>query len=232
MSLALVVVDGRERGLRVPLDRRKMFEVGSSAMADVTLDDPQVAGIHLKLYREDDRLTCFDVSGQGFSHNGRRTLKAVLAPGDRLQVGGQLLQLVDGDLAPAAITDPVTEMSPAPDFARAARPPAPPPPAPPAPPGRAVLLALKGNDAGKSFELTAKPTLLIGRGVAADITIWDIRASRVHCRIDHEGPAFRITDLDSSNGTYLNDERLRETRPLQPGDLVRIGSTVLRFERG
>lgn len=158
-------------------------------------------------YREPDGWMCFDMTSSGFSHNGARTQRAKLVPGDTLQVGGHVLKLLTDEAESAAL-----------------------PTATPAPAATgAHLRATKGNDAGKTFPLGQKPAMILGRGVSTDITIWDIRASRAHCRVDCQPGRWAITDLSSSNGTYVNEERLRGTHVLKNGDVVRIGSTHLEF---
>ena len=66
------------------------------------------------------------------------------------------------------------------------------------------------------------------RGVSTDVTLWDIRASRAHARIDRRGSAFRLSDLNSSNGTFVQGQRIT-THDLRDGDVIKIGGTLLRF---
>jgi hypothetical protein len=64
---------------------------------------------------------------------------------------------------------------------------------------------------------------LLGRGTSADIRLEDPFASSRHARILRQGEVLVIEDLDSTNGTYLNGERLGGPQPLHPGDRIRIG---------
>ena len=57
----------------------------------------------------------------------------------------------------------------------------------------------------------------------------DTTASRKHAQILAEGGVYRVQDLGSSNGTFVNGARVEET-VLQPGDEVSIGGTRFRFE--
>jgi predicted component of type VI protein secretion system len=80
--------------------------------------------------------------------------------------------------------------------------------------------------AGSEYPLT--PGATIGRE-GCDIVLGDPQVSRRHAamrRLD-SGPA--IEDLGSTNGTFVNDERVRGTRPLAAGDTVRFGATVWRL---
>jgi pSer/pThr/pTyr-binding forkhead associated (FHA) protein len=209
IALRLVVVEGKGKGAQLRVEQRQGFSIGRSPQADLALDDPAVGDVHVRVYREAAGWLCFDMTQAGFLHNGRRTQRAPLAVGDTLQVGQHVLRLLaDEEPAPEVPTATTT-----------------PPPA-----GGACLLARKGNDAGKTFPLGAKPTMILGRGVSTDITIWDIRASRAHCRIDCQQGRYTLVDLSSSNGTYLNERRLQGSAPLKAGDQIRIGSTVLEFQ--
>lgn len=72
-------------------------------------------------------------------------------------------------------------------------------------------------------------SLLIGRTVDCDYVVKDVAASRHHMRIEARDGGYFWRDLDSTNGVYLNDEKLLGGK-LHPGDRLRIGSTVFVFE--
>lgn len=67
----------------------------------------------------------------------------------------------------------------------------------------------------------------IGRGEGNDITIDDLKASRFHAEFRAENVTLEIVDLDSTNGTFKNGERLtpHKSYPLVPGDEVAVGNT-------
>jgi pSer/pThr/pTyr-binding forkhead associated (FHA) protein/subtilisin family serine protease len=73
--------------------------------------------------------------------------------------------------------------------------------------------------------------ITIGRSSDNDIHLNDPLASRRHAHIDRQGTEFVITDLDSTNGTFVN-ERLVRQQSLSDGDEIRIGDTRMRFHRG
>ena len=85
-------------------------------------------------------------------------------------------------------------------------------------------------DAGAEFELeTAEVT--IGRSGQNDVALeGDEFASARHVRIEPRADGIWVLDLGSTNGTFVNGERLEEPRRLDPGDVVRVGETDLRFE--
>ena len=69
----------------------------------------------------------------------------------------------------------------------------------------------------------AKPSVLVGRRSRCDIVIQDPRVSAHHCQIllDSDGHWY-VKDLDSTNGTFVNGQRVSVER-LNPGDELRIG---------
>jgi pSer/pThr/pTyr-binding forkhead associated (FHA) protein len=69
----------------------------------------------------------------------------------------------------------------------------------------------------------------IGRSEECDIAFpEDTSVSRVHARLDRDGEDWLVVDLGSTNGTFVNGERVAEAR-LQPGDMIEIGDAKLRF---
>lgn len=82
---------------------------------------------------------------------------------------------------------------------------------------------------GHRFELTGAH-LIIGRGTDADLQVDLDAVSRRHARLQLEGGRWSVADLNSTNGTYLNDAPVPEQpRPLQDGDELRIGVALFRF---
>lgn len=93
----------------------------------------------------------------------------------------------------------------------------------------AQLVVLQGAQVGKTFPLGHRPVVL-GRDEKADIPLPDPEVSRFHARISWFKTQYVIEDLRSTNGTYLNGVLLRISRPLNPGDKIALGQTVLEFE--
>lgn len=91
----------------------------------------------------------------------------------------------------------------------------------------AVLKVMTGKDSGREFEIT-KATMVIGRGEDADIVITDSSASRRHAVVIFRNLEFRIRDLDSSNGTFLNGSEVKEYA-LRNGDKIIVGDTMFKF---
>jgi pSer/pThr/pTyr-binding forkhead associated (FHA) protein len=235
LTAKLIVAGGPAGGQEFALSGRIIFNVGSDPSATVFLDDPKVAPNHCRLYKEDSRFTLFDVSGLGMTVNGKRVVKAVLQPGDRIQLGDSELDFSSDEV------DDVATGAPAGAPTGAAR-----------PPGhrgvssgdfridvqsgqaahllaRAWLQCVEGNDKGKVFDLSEGNVWVIGRGHSADVTVMDIKASRAHCRVDRIGDTFYVNDLNSTNGTYVNGQQV-ERQVLARGDYVKIGYTIFAFQ--
>ena len=94
---------------------------------------------------------------------------------------------------------------------------------------KATLLVIEGIDQGTRFEL-GDGEAGIGRHVQNTIRLNDTEASRCHARIQFASGAFSLTDLGSSNGTYVNRRPVRE-RELVNGDLIQIGRSVMQFSQ-
>jgi serine phosphatase RsbU (regulator of sigma subunit) len=91
------------------------------------------------------------------------------------------------------------------------------------------LVVIKGADAGRSFELDA-PELIIGRQTGVHIQLEGQKVSRRQARVLRQGDGFRLEDLGSSNGTFLNGKKLEAPATLQGMDEIGIGPYLLRFE--
>ncbi|MBR2547203.1 MAG: FHA domain-containing protein [Eubacterium sp.] len=87
-----------------------------------------------------------------------------------------------------------------------------------------------GHTAVESFDITATP-FVIGRA-KSDYTPGAAGVSRRHCFIDRTGSIFYITDLESTNGVWINGRRIKpyNRTALESGDIVGIGDRVYKFE--
>jgi pSer/pThr/pTyr-binding forkhead associated (FHA) protein len=70
----------------------------------------------------------------------------------------------------------------------------------------------------------------IGRSSQNSLMITDLAASRFHCKVLPNEGSFLLVDLDSTNGTFLNGERLSGSRGLHNGDQIKIGDLVFDVE--
>ncbi len=97
--------------------------------------------------------------------------------------------------------------------------------------GRLVVVASPSLDAGLVRVLDSAP-IMLGRGEQNDLTLdSDDFASARHARIEPRRDGVWVEDVGSTNGTYVNGARITKPRVLRPGDVIRVGSTDLRYER-
>jgi putative nucleotidyltransferase with HDIG domain len=90
----------------------------------------------------------------------------------------------------------------------------------------AVEIAVRGT--ALVYALADGASVTVGRVGHCEIHIDDQAVSRRHCMLAVRGSEVVVTDLESANGTYLN-ERAIKSATARPGDLIRVGSTVLEY---
>jgi hypothetical protein len=86
---------------------------------------------------------------------------------------------------------------------------------------------VEGPDTGKEFDLSGAAT--VGRDPSAGVSIDDPEASREHASLTVAGTTVTVQDLGSTNGTFVNGERLSAARELSETDKLRIGTTVFEL---
>ena len=86
-----------------------------------------------------------------------------------------------------------------------------------------------GDDEGELYPLFENREITVGRSPTNNIFIHDRNVSRVHCQIVVTGVGCTLTDLQSTNGTFVNEQRVTELK-LKPGDELRVGTTLLQLE--
>jgi two-component system response regulator HydG len=95
-----------------------------------------------------------------------------------------------------------------------------------------VVSVLKGADAGKTFPIDpAHGRVLIGQSPACAVKLDDRTVSRRHAALDAQGATLRLSDLESTNGTFVNGLRVFDVA-LIGGETIQVGATVLRLDPG
>jgi pSer/pThr/pTyr-binding forkhead associated (FHA) protein len=92
------------------------------------------------------------------------------------------------------------------------------------------LVGIEGPYAGQVFSLNGM-NIEVGRETDKDIVLSsDTTISRGHARLTQDQGNVIVTDLGSSNGTYVNGQRLYAPMPIVPGDVVQFGSSKFTYQ--
>ena len=230
----LALLNGNDAGKVFLLKDLSVFEGGRSPGNHVLLKAPSVAMSHFRICRKEEEFSIYD---QGSKHgtlvNGKPVERVVLQPGDVIKAGELEIQfdLVDettqGKAASSApdldsLVTPVpgsleaqSELEEENDVAvKTATVPA--------------LLVVEGEERGRVYPLVGKIKFQVGRLNTADIRLHDGKVSRLHCSVEIVRDHFVVVDLESSNGTVVNGERVKKT-VLKDGDHIRHGFTILKY---
>ncbi len=92
-----------------------------------------------------------------------------------------------------------------------------------------TLKITHGKQAG--LELPLEGGVLIGRSSDCQLLLEDDYVSTRHARISVSPTGYQVDDLGSTNGTFLNNQRITQPTPFRLGDTLRIGRTLMSVER-
>ena len=94
------------------------------------------------------------------------------------------------------------------------------------------LLTSREDAEGGPYTFRIRPgaTKTIGRATRADFALEAALVSRVHCRLEAGNDGIQVVDLESTNGTYINDKRITHAK-LAAGDRLKIGRVELTLTR-
>jgi pSer/pThr/pTyr-binding forkhead associated (FHA) protein len=222
------------------------LSLGRDAASDVVVSGNEVSRNHAEIRSESEGYLLLDLSVNGTYVNGERMGKThLLARADVIRIGNDEFRFygdASASSAPAASSESA-ETEPAPPVAPpgAARrlsdtfhglpelePEHNTPPAPePAP--LASLLFRSGDQKGRRLPIKV-PVVNIGRGDYNDIVIADASVSTMHAKLQRREAIWILTDLGSTNGTYVEGERLAGETALTPGTTLKFGDVVAMFE--
>lgn len=203
----LIVNDGHEER-RVPLTGEQ-FTIGRSAACDLVLHDPNISLRHAHIERHGSTWTVVDdTSTNGTFLNGDRITSAALLPGGILTIGDSSLVLAPPGSA-FGNDNKSTGGIPIELRTRAAD-------VPPIVPIAITSLQLE------------KDVVTIGRDADNDVPLANPQVSRHHARLRRAGAAHVIEDLGSTNGTFVNGERITN-RQLAVGDQIQISVFVITY---
>ncbi len=208
--LELVVSRSGKELVALPVEREE-FRIGRAGTNDLSLPDPTVSRHQCEIVFSGGKARLEDKSGNGTSVDGKLVRDGEIGPGSRIEFGSLAVMLRErAEEAPAAgttLAGGATEVLPGAEAE-----------------GRGLLLA--GEDV--RFALKGG-TVGIGSDPGNQIVIKDSFTSAFHCRLFSKGRDWFVTDLDSTNGTYINDVKITEAQ-LRPGAALTVGRVRLRVE--
>ncbi len=245
------LVLGRNEGKEWPIDTDKTL-IGRDERAHVPLfGDMNVAPLHAIIFKQGSQYVLQDQNTTvGVGWNGQRVSTANLNPGDTFQIGGHNLQFLMKDSAaramhevrahaqpvgggqvapmqPIQMGQPNTQPYQQPDFTGHVQPSQPTQAFSPAASASLALVATGGPLAGRRFEVNAP--IEAGREAAGITLSGDGNASRRHASFAPIAGAIQMTDLGSTNGTFVNGVRT-PSAVLNRGDVVQLGGSTFRVE--
>jgi pSer/pThr/pTyr-binding forkhead associated (FHA) protein len=219
------------------------LSLGRDAGSDVVVSGHEVSRQHAEIRRDPDGYILVDMSVNGTYVNGQRVGKTHrLARADVIRIGNDEFRFY----ADARNSGP--QMLPAVAAEPEAAPSAPPtgapqrlsdtmlgvpvarntPPSPTAAP-LASFLFRSGELKGKRLPIKV-PLVNIGRGDYNDVVITDPSVSTMHAKLQRREAIWILTDLGSTNGTFVEGERLTGEMPLSPGTTLKFGEVSALFE--
>ena len=100
------------------------------------------------------------------------------------------------------------------------------------PAGQPVATALLVHaDGAKPRSVRLAGSTVVGRAIECDLRLEDTYVSQQHARIFGKNGSWYVEDLGSTNGTFVNEQRLAAPAMLAPGDRIRVGTTVMELRR-
>ena len=91
------------------------------------------------------------------------------------------------------------------------------------------LQKLDGEEQATRF-VVSPSGLKIGRTAPADIIVAGSEVSRAHCLVELSGEQVRVSDLNSTNGTFIDNKRINQSEILSVGSVLRVGSVSFEYE--
>ena len=237
------LTDGREYRVGA-----QPLSFGRDAASDVVVSGNEVSRRHAEIITDPEGYLLLDLSVNGTYVNGERIGKThLLARADVIRIGNDEFRFyADAAMRAAAAADRGS-MVPAPPSAPATPPPGAAhrlsdtmhglpdtqpgrktPPSPEAAP-LASLLFRSGDFKGKRLPIKV-PVANIGRGDYNDVVISDASVSTMHAKLQRREAIWILTDLGSTNGTFVEGERISGEAALTPGTTLKFGDIIALFE--
>ena len=200
--ITLLTLSGPGKGRRLMVGDKSLYRIGGSGSCDLVLEGAADGHAEIRVLPGGQLELC---PGGALTVNGRPVNGPLtVAVGDRIEIAGSLLQLFHTGSADAS------------------------------PPESAVRVAARAGyqpaDAVTRTVDLGHRTITIGREEGNDLVLNHPMVSRRHARLTVTMGGWRIEDLQSTNGTYVDGNLLRQPMVLKPGNLITIGGYRLIFD--
>jgi len=212
LMLCLIMRRGPTPGAIFELDADEV-SIGRGVKNHIVIHDNEVSREHCRLVRLLEGYELHDLqSSNGTFVNGQRVITTwMLTPGTLIELGDSItLEYTPYDPKEKEVMSPVDAQTAARLFN---------------PSAMHGLMMTMGPAVGYLFELN-KPVIKIGRDLSNDFVIQDPEVSRFHARLLRTPKGYSLEDLNSTNGTALNAKLVKTIQPLQPNDVIKLGSMV------
>lgn len=207
---------GHEEAMQVIL-KQNQTSVGRAANNDICLPDPDISRVHFIITKNNDHeFIITDKSTNGTFLNDKKISSSIIRPQDCIKIGQWtifFLQSQERSEAATQIIDtaPTKVVSYKPEN------------------GEVVtqLSQLECLDTQKIYDLTDS-MISIGKASSNTIVIDSEYVSNFHCKLEYKNKQFYLKDLNSTNGTLLNNKKILEA-PLNDGAIISVGKHNFRF---
>ncbi|WP_448380012.1 FHA domain-containing protein [Gloeomargarita sp.] len=207
-GLCFLVITTPEGSRKVPLVGETIL-LGRHPSCDIVIEETVVSGRHARLERRPYGYEIIDLnSSNGLVYEGQRVQRHDLRNGDVLTIGNRVTlsyQVVAPDQPSTCQYEQVES-------------------------NKTVVMAdapVVSQTEPAVLDLRRRQRLTIGRDPQNDLVISHPTVSRYHARVERQDGSFVLTDLGSTNGTYVNGKPVTTPVVLRTGDTIRIGSHVL-----
>jgi DNA-binding NtrC family response regulator len=207
----IVLSQGEVEIVPVPINKNP-FRIGRTRLNHLPIQGKRIPRHQCEIIEEGGVFSLRDLSGKGTVVNGKKAKKAELNDNAVIKIGRYKLRIQD---IPEESAGKKTVMLGDTDIKGSKI-------------SKGLVMALSGVVAGKPVEVMLNEFgLRIGSGPENDLVIDDPFVSKSHSRIHLENREFWIVDLESTNGTFVDGKRTKETT-IWPGMVIGVGKVKLR----
>jgi pSer/pThr/pTyr-binding forkhead associated (FHA) protein len=204
---------------------KSLVTLGRATTNDIVLPGGRVSRNHAQIQCAEDAIVVTDLgSANGVWLNGQRIAETKIQPGDRIEISGHVLEYLPlapdtGEEATVINSENELEMTLLQMSVPSAL-------------NETSQARLVIHAPDRTWELPLEEdSSTIGRNIANNLVLDYAKVSRNHARIERKGSAFILRDLQSTNGTYIGEDRI-EQHALENGHTFRIGPTRIVFKSG